>query len=184
MAKDTSQQLHVARLGIEKAEHEKSLARLDYFPDFTFGMEYIQVGSGHTAMSNDGQDAWMAKIAVNVPIQHGKLRAQTKEKEAKLEGSKKNYESVENSIIFEVEDLYFKITTYQDIISLYATALIPQTEQSFQAAKTAYETGKVDFLNWLDSERALLQTRLAYYKAIVDYQKSIAYLEKVLGKEL
>ena len=77
-----------------------------------------------------------------------------------------------------------KITTYQDVISLYKTALIPQTEQSFQSAKTAYETGRIDFLNWLDAERVLLQTRLAYYKAIVDYQKSIAYLERVVGRDL
>jgi len=80
--------------------------------------------------------------------------------------------------------MYFKITTYKDIISLYETALIPQTEQSFEAAKVSYETGEVDFLNWLDAERVLLQTRLAYYKAIVDYQKSIAYLERIVGRQL
>ena len=67
---------------------------------------------------------------------------------------------------------------------LYKTALIPQTEQAFEATKIGYETGRVDFLNLLDSERILLQTRLAYYKAIADYQKSIAFLERITGKEL
>ena len=78
----------------------------------------------------------------------------------------------------------FKIKTYADIISLYKTALLPQAEQSFDAAKTGYETGKIDFLNWLDAERMLLQIRLAYYKSMVDYEKSIAYLERVVGKDL
>ena len=85
---------------------------------------------------------------------------------------------------YEVEDLYFKITTYRDIVLLYKTALVPQAEQAFEAARTGYETGKVDFLNWLDAERILLQTRLAHYKTIVDYQKSIAYLERVVGRDL
>ena len=184
IARESRQELLAASLNIERAEDEKSLARLDYFPDFTMGFDYIQTGSGHTTMSNDGQDAWMVGVAINVPLWFGKLKAQHKEKSAALEASKKNYQNVENSVAYEVEDLYFKITAYKDIISLYKTALIPQTEQAFESAKIGYETGQVDFLNWLDSERVLLQTRLAYYKAIVDCQKSIAYLERIVGRDL
>ena len=184
MAKGSRQELLAANLAIERAKYEKSLAGLEYFPDFNFSFDYIQVGDGYTTMPNDGQDAWMGTIKVNIPIWFDKLGAQFKEKKARLEVAKKNYENVENNITYEVEDLYFKITTYKDIISLYKTALIPQTEQAFEAAKIGYETGQVDFLNWLDAERMLLQIRLAYYKAIADYQKSIAYLEKVVGKDL
>jgi len=184
IAKGSRQELIAANLDIERAEYEKSLARMDYLPDFTFGVDYIQVGSGETTMPNDGQDAWMGTVAVNIPIWFDKLNAQTKEKKAQLEAARKNYENVGNNVSYEVEDLYFKILTYKDIISLYKTALIPQSEQAFDAAKTGYETGKVDFLNWLDAERILLQTRLAYYKAIADYQKSIAYLERVVGVDL
>jgi len=184
IAKGSRQELIAANLDIERAEYEKSLARMDYLPDFNFGFDYIQVGSGQTTMPNDGQDAWMGSVAINIPIWFDKLNAQTKEKKAQLEAARKNYENAENNVSYEVEDLYFKILTYKDIISLYKTALIPQSEQAFDAAKTGYETGKVDFLNWLDAERILLQTRLAYYKAIADYQKSIAYLERVVGVDL
>ncbi len=184
IAGESRQELLAAGLDIERAKYERSLARLDYFPDFTFGVDYIEVGGGSTIRSNDGDDAWMGKVAINVPIWFGKLNAQVKEKKARLESSKKNYKNIENSVDYEVEDLYFKITAYKDIISLYKTALVPQAEQSYDAAKTSYETGKVDFLNWLDAERVLLQTRLAYYKAIVDYEKSIAYLERVVGRDL
>lgn len=184
IAGESRQELLAASLDIERAKYEKSLARLDYFPDFTFGVDYIEVGSGSTILPNDGDDAWMGKVAINVPIWFGKLNAQVKEKKARLESSKKNYENMENSVDYEVEDLYFKITAYKDIISLYKTALMPQTEQAFEAARIGYETGRVDFLNWLDAERVLLQTKLAYYKAIADYQKSIAYLERVVGRDL
>ncbi|MFC1704035.1 TolC family protein [Candidatus Omnitrophota bacterium] len=184
IALDEAEQLSVANLSVERAEYEKSLARLDYFPDFTVGVDYTQVGGGHTSAANDGQDAWMGKVAVTLPIWFGKLNAQMDEKKAALEASKNNYENIENILAYEVEDLFYKISTYYDTISLYKTALLPQTEQAFDAAKTSYETGKVDFLNWLDAERVLLQTRLTYYKAIVDYQKSIAYLERVVGKDL
>lgn len=184
IARVSSQNLQAANLDIERAEYEKSLARLDYFPDFTLGVDYIQIGGGDTAMPNDGDDAWRGMVAVSLPLWFGKLNAQIKEKSAALEANKKLYENVENNLTYEIEDLYFKIVAYKDIVSLYKTALIPQTEQLFEAARTSYETGEVGFLDWLDAERVLLETRLAHYKAVIDYQKSIAYLEKVIGKDL
>ncbi len=184
MADNASQQLQAANLGVEKAEYEKSLANMEYLPDFTFGYEYIKVGNGTTSMANDGEDAWMGTVAVSLPIWFGKTSSQVEEKKARLKAAQTNYLDAENNLKYEVEDLYFKTTTYKEIIALYQTALIPQTEQSFQAAKTAYESGVVDFLNWLDAERTLLNTRLAYYKAIADYEKSVAYLEMIIGQDL
>jgi outer membrane protein TolC len=184
MARESRQELLAASLAVERAQYEKSLAGLDFFPDLTLGFAYIQIDSGDTTHVNDGKDAWMGTVAINVPIWFDRLGAQIREKKATLEASESNYQNMENSVEYEVGDLYFKVTTYKDIILLYRTALIPQTEQAFEAARTGYEAGEVDFLNWLDSERVLLQTRLAYYKAIVDYQKSIAYLERVVGRDL
>jgi cobalt-zinc-cadmium efflux system outer membrane protein len=183
-AQEGRQELAAAGLDVQRREYEKSLAKLDFAPDFTFGFDYIQVGSGHTTMPNDGEDAWMGTVAVSVPLWFNKLSAQLKEKKAALEASKLSYKNTENEVAYEVQDIYFKIVTYKDIVSLYKTALLPQTEQSFEAARASYETGQTDFLNWLDAERMLLATRLAYYKAIVDYSKSIAYLERVVGRDL
>lgn len=184
LASKYRQELLEASLNIERAKYEKSLSQLNFIPDFTFGFDYISVGSGSSARTDDGKDAWMSTFAVNIPIWVDKQYAQIKEKEKALKAAKDNFTNVENTVTYEIEDVFFKITTYKDIVSLYKTALMPQTEQAFDAARTGYETGKVDFLNWLDAERVLLKTRLAYYKAIVDYEKSIAYLERVVGRDL
>jgi len=178
------QELLEANLSIEKSQFEKSLARMAYLPDFTIGAEYIEIGGGTTTLGNDGQDVWMLKASINVPIWFWKLNAQVKEKEALLEASKKNKENLENQVQFEAQDLYFKITTYRDIVLLYETALMPQAQQAFDVSQTGFETGSITFLDWLDTERTYLQTRLAYYKAIIDYHKSIAFLERVVGEEL
>jgi len=178
------QELLAANLEIEKAKYERSLAKFDFFPDLTVGIDKIRLSSGHTTTQLDGSDAWSATFSINVPLWIDKQIANLEEKNAKLETAKSHYENVNNVVAYEVEDLYYKINTYSDIVLLYKTALIPQTEQSYEAAKTGYETGGVDFLDWLDSERILLQTHLAYHKAIADYEKSIAYLERVVGTDL
>jgi len=184
LVSDARQELVMANLSIEKAEYEMTLAKMAYLPDFTIGGEYIEVGSGSTTNVNDGQDAWMGMVAVDVPIWFGKLGAQVKEKEAALQAARENQVDTENSVEFEVQDIFFKINAYKDIALLYETALVPQAQQAFDASQTGFETGSISFLDWLDTERTYLQTRLAYYKAITDFHKSIAQLERIVGGSL
>jgi len=182
--KNSRQELIAANLAVEKAEYQKSLARMDYLPDFTIGGEYTDIGGGTTSRPNDGEDAWMMKVTVNVPIWLGKLKSQLNERRSELTAAEKNKEDIENLVSFEAQDLYFKIVTYKDIVLLYETALMPQAQQAFDSAQTSFETSEVSFLDWLDTERTYLQTRLAYYKSITDYHKSIAFLERVVGQNL
>ena len=182
--KNSRQDLIAANLSVEKSEIEKTLARMDYLPDFTFGYEYIEIGKGSTSFIDDGQDAWMGKVSVNVPFWFGKIKSKVKAKEEELKAAREKQEDIASLVDYQARDMYFKIVTYKEIIVLYETALVPQSQQAFDASQTGFETGSVSFLDWLDAQRTYLRTRLAYYKAITDYQKSIAILEKVVGKTL
>jgi outer membrane protein TolC len=183
-SKESRQELLAASLAVEKSEFEKSLAKMEHLPDFTFGYEYIEIGGGHTSSIDDGKDAWMGKISVNIPIWFGKIQSEIKAKEEELKAAKEKQEDIENSVSYEVQDLYFKITTYREIVTLYETALMPQSQQAFESSQTGFETGSVSFIDWLDTQRTYLQTRLAYHKAVSDYQKTIAFLERVIGVKL
>jgi outer membrane protein TolC len=184
MVGSSRQELVMANLSIEKAEYEKSLAKMAYLPDFTIEGNYIEIGDGMTTNENDGQDAWSGMVAVDVPIWFGKLRSQVREKEAALQAARQQQINMGNSVEFEVQDIYFKINAYKEIALLYETALIPQAEQAFDASQTGFETGAISFLDWLDTERTFLQTRLAYYQALADFHKSIALLERIVGGSL
>lgn len=181
---NSRQDLIAANLAVEKSEFEKALAKMDYLPDFTLGYEYTEIGSGSTSSVDDGRDAWMGKISVDVPFWFGKIKSEIKAKEEELKAAQEKKNDIENRVIYEVQDMYFKIMTYKEIVTLYETALVPQSQQAFDASQTGFETGAVSFLDWLEAQRTYLQTRLAYHKAVVDYQKSIAILEMVIGKSL
>ena len=183
-AKDTRQEYIAAVIKVEKAEYEKSLAKKAYLPDFTFGVEYVDIGGGTTNLVDDGKDAWMGMISVNVPIWFRKLRAQVNEKEFALKAAQNEIEQIESSVEFELNDIYIKITSYKDIIVLYETALLPQAQQAFDITQVGFESGKVTFLDWLDTQRTYLHIRLAFYHAKTDYSKSVAYLERVIGSDL
>jgi len=184
LARKTSQDLSAAQINVQRAAYEKSLAQMGFFPDITLGYERIEVEGATSAHPQDGKDAWMATVALSVPFWFDRTLAQVEEKKHMLEAAQGGRQNTENMLIYEVEDMFYKLSAYKEIIGLYKNSLLPQAEQAYEAAQTSYQTGKTDFLNWLDAERMLLATRLAYYKAIVDYQKSRAYLERVVGEDL
>lgn len=91
---------------------------------------------------------------------------------------------MENLTLFEVKDFHFKVQTSERLVKLYRDNIIPQAEQSLNAAEIGYQSGKVDFLNLIDSQRVLLDFNLAYYRAVADFGINIAQLERVVGIEL
>jgi outer membrane protein TolC len=136
------------------------------------------------AKKNDGRNSWMASIGINIPIWRGKLRASEAEAAIKIEASQEGYKNIENKTLSSVNELFFEVKTASQEVDLYKYSLIPQAEQSLKASEVGYLAGKVDFLNLLDSERMLLQIKTGYFKAVADLGKSLAQLERVVGKNL
>jgi hypothetical protein len=53
-----------------------------------------------------------------------------------------------------------------------------------RSTESSYKTGKADFLTLIDSLRVLEDFRLAYHRAIADFGKKLAQLERVVGLPL
>lgn len=169
---------------IEMNEVGLKLAKKNYRPDFTFMFDYIDIGSGRTLNLEDGRNAWMLSVGINIPIWRKKLYAAEAEQALKIKAAEQQYKDIENMTLSKINELFFEINTAKERIELYEHSLIPQAEQSLKASEVGYLTGKVDFLNLLDSERMILQLKTGYYKSVSDYGKSLAHLERVVGKEL
>lgn len=174
----------VDRLGIEKQALKLSLTSQEYLPDFALMADYVEIGEGSTNLENDGKDAWMVSLGITLPIWFWKINSDIKSEKSKLESQKGRYEEKENFLAFKVEDLHFKLDTNYQLIDLYRNVIVPQAEQNFSTSRIAYESGLVDFLNWLDAERNLINLKIAAIKQEVEYKKTIAELEYIVGEDL
>jgi len=168
---------------IERNEKSLKLAKKNYYPDFHIMFDYFVIGGGTTAQPDDGRDAWMGSVGINIPLWRKRLRASEAEEATKLKASEDLYRNAENETFSRVNELYFEVKTVEDQIKLYQYSLLPQAEQSFKASEIGYLAGKVDFLNLLESERMVLMVKISYHKTISDLRKSLARLERVVGKE-
>jgi len=126
----------------------------------------------------------MGSVGINIPIWRSKLRGAEAEAALGLKASQEQYKDIKNETLSRVNELFFEIKTSQEQIELYKYSLLPQAEQSFKAAEVGYLAGKVDFLNLLDSERMVLLIKTGYHKALADWGKSLARLERFLGQDI
>jgi outer membrane protein TolC len=60
--------------------------------------------------------------------------------------------------------------------------IIPQAEESLASAEAAYTTDRLDFLNLLDAERVLFQSRLSFHRLVSDMWIALADLELSVGE--
>lgn len=162
---------------VEKNRLNLELVKKDYYSDFTAMIEYRRI-------SDFPSDAWSSALSINIPWLWSKQRQKVKEARKELRAANADHEAVNNRTLFEIREVVSRVISADSTLNLFKTSVIPQAEQSLDAARIGYETGRVDFLTLIDSQRTLLDAKLQYYRALVEYEQNLARLEKTVGVQL
>lgn len=168
--------LKLMKYEVENKKNEVELTRKNYYPDFMLGIAPIQ---------RDGRfDAWDAMFQINIPLWRAKYRNQVGEGVNMADAMRSKVKAEENMINAKVKEGVVKVETADRIRILYETSLLRQAELSFESALKNYQSGRVDFLMLLDTERLLKKTKIDYIEAVITYYKRLVSLERVVGEEL
>ena len=177
-----------ARLHALRARQEEvRLAKKQFWPDLTLGLNYIIVGDRKDPAGilnppeDDGKDAVGILASINLPIWPHKVRAGVDEARLMEMRARAAYARQEDLVIYEVQDAYVNLESLVEQWRLYRDLLVPQAKQSLESSEAAYKTGKLTFLELLDSERFLLNVRYGYAKVRSEYLIALARMERALG---
>jgi outer membrane protein TolC len=177
-------EVRAAAEAIAASEAAVRLARRNYFPDFMVGGQYLVVEKGMSESPEAGTDAWMLELGVNVPIWRGKLGAGVREARQMEAESRAGRESARLRVQQEIVASEAHVRRTGEIVAVYGDKFIPRAEVALASARSGYQTGAVDFLDLLDSERLLISTRLAAAAARADFAKSAADLARATAQPL
>ena len=179
------QELAAIDARIRQAELGVRLARLANRPDFTVQASYVTVPKieGNTA-SDAGKDAFGVMLNVNLPLFRKRVRAEVLEARARVEESRYIRENIRDTVAAEVAEAYGRLRHSGRALDVYEQGLIAQAENSVLATLAAYQTGQMDFLDLLDSERMVLRTRLGYVEESSRYRTYLSLLERAAGGSL
>ncbi|MEO0377413.1 MAG: TolC family protein [Cyanobacteria bacterium P01_A01_bin.17] len=180
LLQNSNPELILLRQGITTLEEQVKLSRLDRYPDFTVGLNYIQVGNEGTA-PDAGRDPWALTFAVNVPIWESKNRAAISES---LANKRAHEQSIRERVLLleaELRALVSKSADSERRAQRYEQSLIPLAQQALENSQSAYESSQVSVLELIDSERALLDLNLTYWRAVASALQADAAIHALVG---
>jgi len=172
-------ELKAAELAVQRNEQSRALAQRQYYPDFNVAFQRFQ-----NFQANDGFGAY---VAMSIPFafwSKPKYDAGVQEAAAAVSAARAQHHSLENVTRFQVKDLLAKLRATDQVATLYRTTILPQAEQSLDAARVGYRAGKGGFPDLIESQRAWRGFQLEYFQALVDRQHRLAELEQVVGISL
>ena len=170
-------EVKVMQNNIEMNKYELKTSKLQYYPDFMVQLMYKN-------MSNTPNDFWSAMVGVNVPLafwSKDKYTGKVQENEINISTAQEQLSAVKNMVASEVQSAIIKIETNKNLIDLYKNTVIPQSEQTLQSTLSEYQTGKTEFLMFIDAYKTVLSSKLNYYMAEMNYMQSQAMLEQAVG---
>jgi len=122
-------------------------------------------------------------LGLTVPLWFAKQSAMGREAKAERDMSAAEYEATRNAVLLELKTITVKLDYYRRLTDLYGNTVMPQAEVSLKASEAAYQAGKTDFLDLVDANRTLLETKREYYEYAAAYASWLGQLESLTGVE-
>ena len=177
IAFETRPMLKAMENQIEKNEYLYELAKKDYYPDLNVSLGYTQ--------REDRRDFFTAMFSSSVPLFINKKQSKKVEETAHtVTAARESYIGMKNEIQYKIRELTSNIDEYNELLELLSQGIIPQASQSLQSAIAGYQVDKVDFLTLLNNQMTLFNYEIEYYRILSNYEKSLADLEFIIGKQL
>jgi len=189
---DDAQWLALARTynpGLAAAEHAvaresqaEALARREYYPDVTLGLEYGRDANARMArMDGGGADTVAGMISFSLPIRRGRIAAGVREAEARLTAAAHAAQAEAFDLEAELQQALFVRRDTARRVQLYGSTLLPKARQSLASVEAAYLTGEAGFSDLIEAHRVVLEFSLAHERAAADRARAIAGIRSLVG---
>ena len=143
----------------------------------------ITVSGGISRFSVYNDNAYLVGISIPIPV-FDQNRGGILEANRRLDKAADERRAVESRLTTELSDTYQRAAAIANEIETLRTDLLPGSQRAFDAATQGYQLGKFGFLDVLDAQRTLFQTRAQYLRALADYQLAVSEIERLTGAAL
>lgn len=168
-------------LQTEKEKANYGLVKQDRYPDVTVGVNWINTGRAIAPTPDNGKDAIIASVSVNLPVWTSTYRSRENAAKSHVAAACEMLSQKSQETFADYEDITLKYQDAKRKSSLYQDTLLPQAKQALEILIESYKTGKTEFDRVLESQRILLHFQLEYERAIVDQAKAVDAYEEITG---
>ncbi len=171
------------RESINAAQARLDLAKKDYYPDVNLGAFY---GFRRDQPSGiERSDLLSLNMSVQIPIFSARKQSKAvDQRNSEVMQHQYALKDEWNKVRAEISQNYSDYQRAKEQVVLFKTGIIPQAQQTVASMLAGYQVSKVDFLNLMRSQIALLNHEMQYWKAFVEANQSLAKLSAAVGEEV
>ena len=182
---NSNPELRALEFEIAKSRTKIGLAKKDYYPDITFGVDFIDTDDAiGVSTSDSGKDPIIAMFSINLPIWREKLDAGLREARYQHRAAVRGKTQKLNTLNAQLKLALYRFRDGDRKIDLYRDTLLPKAVESVKASEASFRTGRSTFLDLIDAQRVMLAFELAYERALSNRAQKLAELEMLVGKQI
>lgn len=181
---ESSPELKAMDAEIAAARHRTELARKEYFPNVTVGVDYTDIAdsTGGRQPGDDGKDAVAVMASINLPIWYDKLAAGVREARHRQRAASLARHQRANDLASTLKLVLYRFRDAERKVNLYRDTLIPKATEAVRTSESAFRAGKASFTDLIDAQRLLLEFGLAAERALADRAQRLAESEMLVGR--
>jgi outer membrane protein TolC len=170
--------LKANKLRVDSYSVDKSLAWSSILPNFNLAYFTKEV-------RNDARNYYGASFSVGIPLwfmldQRGKII----EASSNVSAAKSDLRTANNAVYAKTQDAFAEFKHGENQVRLYMKEIIPQAEEIYRTAAKSYEAGEITYIEFLQAQQTLINSRGSYVDALLSYNLSIVTIEEAIGKIL
>lgn len=162
-----------ARLEMERRRAALNLERSRRYPNVT-----VSVG----AQRSDDFDGTQSLVGISVPLPlFDRNQGNVGEAQQRLYQAQDELLATEIRLKRELAQAHGRLRAARRQVETLSTHVLPGAQRAYEAATRGFELGKFSFLDVLDAQRTLLQTRTQYLGALSQANQASAELQRIVG---
>ena len=157
-------------------------AQKEGMPKFGLSIDYMITDERDMALTDNGKDAILARVGVQIPLYRKKYRAKEKQAQIQLHSVQDRQQATENKLLRQLSQALRDYRDGKRRLNLYKDIQIQRTQQTIDILTEQYSTSATDFEELLRLQRKLLDYELAQQQALVDLNTAVARIDYLYGK--
>jgi outer membrane protein TolC len=182
-AEDRRPEYLAVKASIQQAQYSQTAARSRYYPRVSAFAEYYREGEDFAATNNPYSNPENASVGVRVDwnlFEGGKTRASELEWEYRVRGLEKRRDDLLTKIRLDVENALEQLKVAKANIETTRVA-VRQAEENDRITTLQYKEQVAIFLEVLNAQVFLAQSRADFYQALYGYEIAKAELDRAIG---
>ncbi len=169
---------------ISSYEERIDLVKLQSKPRLGFGLDYLVVDQiSNMDIPNNGKNAFMPMVNINLPIFGKKYKAASKEAELMKQARQYEYEATALSLTTNYENQLYNLNKARKNLQLYEKQ-IEETAEAIDLLLTSYTSDQANFEELIKMQEQQLNYQKAWHNAFADLKVTYAQITYLTGNEI